>query len=224
MTYVVGVPSVHVAIGTSAMAVALNAAANLAIHARYGTVRWWPALIFSAVGAFGALFGSNLSKSVDGHRLLAYFGALMFLVAGLMLARSKAGPDTDTRAPRTDLPKLLMFGLGAGVLSGFFGIGGGFMIVPGLILATGMPTVSAIGSSLFAVTTFGATAAANYALSGLVDWHLALLFIVGGIGGGLGGVFLAKMLAKRRGTLNIIFAIVICVVGLYVEWRSLSQQ
>ena len=222
MTYVVGIPTVHLAIGTSALAVALNAAANLMIHARAGTVRWRPVLIFSVAGVLGAAFGSNLSKAVDGQRLLAFFGLLMFLVAALMLARRNAGPDLAVRPTKNDLPKLLIFGFGAGVLSGFFGIGGGFMIVPGLILATGMPMVNAIGSSLFAVTAFGATAAVNYALSGLVDWRLAMLFILGGIAGGLGGARLAKVLGARRGMLNIIFAVIICIVGAYIEWRSLG--
>src|SRR5437016_5618315 len=150
MTYVVGVPSVHVAIGTSALAVALNAVANLMIHARAGNVRWGPVAVFSATGVIGSAFGSSLSKTVEGPRLLAFFGLLMFLVAALMLARRSAGPDTAVRPARSDLPQLLLFGFGAGVLSGFFGIGGGFMIVPGLVLATGMPMVNAVGSSLFA--------------------------------------------------------------------------
>jgi hypothetical protein len=222
MTYVVGVPSVHVAIGTSALAVALNAAANLMIHARAGTVRWRSAATFSAAGVVGAALGSSLSKTVDGQRLLAFFGLLMFLVAALMLARQSAGPDTAARPPRNDLPQLLLFGFGAGVLSGFFGIGGGFMIVPGLVLATGMPMVNAVGSSLFAVAAFGATAAASYAFSGLVDWRLAALFILGGVAGGAAGVALARHLSGRHSTLTIVFAVVICIVGAYIEWRSLG--
>jgi uncharacterized membrane protein YfcA len=222
MTYVVGVPSVHVAIGTSALAVALNAVANLMIHARAGNVRWGPVAIFSATGVVGSAFGSSLSKTVEGPRLLAFFGLLMFLVAALMLARRSAGSDTAVRPAQRDLPQLLLFGFGAGVLSGFFGIGGGFMIVPGLILATGMPIVNAVGSSLFAVTAFGATAAVSYALSGFVDWGLAAWFIVGGIAGGALGVASAKFLGVRRGALNVVFAAVICIVGAYIEWQSLG--
>ena len=71
-----------------------------------------------------------------------------------------------------------------GAFSGFFGIGGGFLIVPGLILATGMPLQYAIGTSLVAVSAFGAATAASYATSGLVDWPLAGLFVLGGILGG----------------------------------------
>jgi uncharacterized membrane protein YfcA len=107
-------------------------------------------------------------------------------------------------------------------LSGFFGIGGGFLIVPGLILATGMPILSAVGSSLVAVTAFGLTTAANYALSGLVDWTLAALFIGGGVLGGLVGTRSAQMLADKKGALDTVFAGLIFAVAIYMLVRSLN--
>ncbi len=87
MIYLVGVPSAHVAIGTSALAVAVNAAANLGQHARRGTVKWQCAAVFAATGVIGAFAGSSLSKMVDGQKLLALFALLMLVVAGCMLAR-----------------------------------------------------------------------------------------------------------------------------------------
>src|SRR4029079_6408311 len=98
---------------------------------------------------------------------------------------------------RRNVPKLLTLGLATGALAGFFGIGGGFLIVPGLMLATGMATVNALDASLVAVTAFGITAAANYAVSGLVDWWLAAVFIGGG---GAGGVAPCPHAAARRRT------------------------
>jgi uncharacterized membrane protein YfcA len=77
LVYLVGVPSAHVAIGTSAVAVALNAASGLATHARLGTVKWPCALVFSAAGVTGALLGAKLGKQLDGTGLLALFGLLM---------------------------------------------------------------------------------------------------------------------------------------------------
>ena len=90
------------------------------------------------------------------------------------------------------LPRLIPAGFGVGVLSGFFSIGGGFLIVPGLMLATGMPIGFASATSLVAVFAFGTTTAANYALSGLVNWPLAALFIAGGAAGGVFGVFVGR--------------------------------
>jgi uncharacterized membrane protein YfcA len=222
MVYVVGVPNPHVAIGTSAVAVAVNAAVNLSGHARRGNVLWSCALPFAAAGVTGAFIGSVLGKMLDWHKLLALFALLMLVIAGLMLRSRAHIGDGDVRLNRANLPALLGLGLGAGTLSGFFGIGGGFLIVPALMLATGMPILSAVGSSLVAVTTFGATTAASYAWSGLIVWKLALLFVVGGVGGGILGGRLAGALAVRRGALNATFAAVIIAVALYMLVRSLA--
>ena len=85
MVYVVGVPEAHVAIGTSAIAVAANAAVNLSNHARGGTVVWSCALPFAAAGIAGAFAGSVLGKMMDGQKLLALFALLMLVIAVLML-------------------------------------------------------------------------------------------------------------------------------------------
>src|ERR1700712_110047 len=97
MVYVVGVPDAHVAIGTSALAVAANAAMNLSNHARGGSVRWACALIFAAAGVAGALGGSIFGKMLDGQKLLALFALLMLVIAVLMLkTRSRIGlPDVQ---------------------------------------------------------------------------------------------------------------------------------
>lgn len=222
LVYVVGVPDPHVAIGTSAVAVAANAAANLLSHHRVGNVVWRCALIFAVAGIAGAFLGSTLGKMVDGQKLLAAFAVLMMVVAGLMLKkRSTAGVKVVHVGPAMAL-RLVVIGLGAGALSGFFGIGGGFLIVPGLMLATGMPILNAIGSSLVAVAAFGATTAANYAASGAVDWTVAALFICGGVAGGFAGSRAAHALANRRGYLNATFAALIFAVSVYMLVRSLG--
>lgn len=220
LLYVVGVRDPHLAIGTSALAVAVNAFANLIPHARAGHVRWKAAFIFAATGVLGALLGSTLGKAMNGQRLLVFFALLMLVVAALMLrGRRDSGADRYP-LPHTP-PRLAGVGLGAGALSGFFGIGGGFLIVPGLMLASGMEIIQAIGTSLFAVGAFGLTAATNYALSGLIDWPVAAAFIGGGIVGGWLGALGARRLAKTRGALNVIFAGVIAVVAVYMLVRSL---
>jgi uncharacterized membrane protein YfcA len=222
MVYVVGVPDAHVAIGTSAIAVAANAAVNLSNHARGGTVMWSCALTFAAAGIAGAFAGSIFGKMLDGERLLALFALLMLVIAVLMLkTRSRIGlPDVQMSWANT--PAIVGLGLATGTLSGFFGIGGGFLIVPALMLATGMPIMNAVSSSLVAVTAFGLTTAASYAYSGLISWGLAGLFIAGGIAGGLIGTRIARLLADRRGALNIVFAVVIIAVALYMLARNLS--
>jgi len=224
MVYVVGVPEPHVAIGTSAIAVAANAAINLSNHARGGTVVWSCALVFAAAGMVGAFGGSILGKMVDGQRLLALFALVMIVIALLMLkTRSRIGLP-DVKVSMSNMPAIVSLGLATGTMSGFFGIGGGFLIVPALMLATGMPIMNAVSSSLVAVTAFGLTTAASYAWSGLVSWALAGLFVAGGIAGGLAGTRAARHLAERRGALNIVFAVVIIAVALYMLARNISPS
>jgi hypothetical protein len=103
MVYLVGIDSPHVAIGTSAVAVAANAGANLRRHSRAGTVKWPCALTFSASGVAGAFAGAALGKMLDGQRLLALFALLMLVVAALMfklqaaLGRGAAGRPAQPR-------------------------------------------------------------------------------------------------------------------------------
>ncbi len=222
MVYVVGVPEPHVAIGTSAIAVAANAAANLFNHSRGGTVVWPVALAFAAAGIVGAFLGSILGKMLEGQKLLALFALVMLVIAMLMLkTRARAGVS-DVKMSRSNLPAIVGLGLATGTLSGFFGIGGGFLIVPALMLATRMPIMNAVSSSLVAVTAFGLTTAASYGWSGLVSWGLASVFIAGGIAGGVAGTRSARHLSERRGALNTVFAAIIIVVALYMLARNLS--
>jgi uncharacterized protein len=220
LLYVVGIAEPHVAIGTSALAVAVNAYANLIGHARAGHVWWRCAIVFSLVGVLGAIGGSTLGKAIDGDRLLFLFGLLMLVVGGLMLRPRKQQQGTIRPV---DLRMCLItaaVALVAGGASGFFGIGGGFLIVPGLILATGMPTINAVGSSLLAVGTFGLATAANYAWSGLVDWPVAAQFILGGIVGGVAGMAVATRLSGREQVLERLFAGLIFLVAAYVLANS----
>lgn len=220
LLYVVGVTQPHIAIGTSALAVSVNAFANLIGHAKSGNVRWRCAIIFAGVGTVGALAGSTLGKLVDGERLLFLFGLLMIVVGAVMLRpRPKIASPEKPVDLRTCLTTAAIAFV-AGMASGFFGIGGGFLIVPGLMLATGMPMINAIGSSLLAVGSFGLATALNYAISGLVDWPIAFEFIVGGIIGGVIGMMLANRLASGKDTLNRLFAGLIFAVAAYVLYRS----
>jgi uncharacterized membrane protein YfcA len=116
--------------------------------------------------------------------------------------------------------RLVAIGFLAGLLSGFFGIGGGFLIVPGIMLGSGMPILNAVGSSLFSVGAFGSATALNYALSSLVDWRIAAFFIAGGVAGGAVGMRLAIRLADHKGILTRLFAFVLLAVAAYMLLRS----
>ena len=221
MVYLVGVRDPHLAIGTSALAVAANAAINLATHARAGNVKWRCASLYAGAGVLGALIGAAFGKAMDGQRLLMLFAVLMLVVAALMMKSRGQEGDPGVVLNRANAPRLVAAGGATGLLSGFFGIGGGFLVVPGLIASTGMPILFAVGSSLVAVTAFGLTTAMSYAASGLVAWKIAAVFIAGGALGGLAGSRAATRLATRKGALNATLAGVIAIVAIYMLYRSI---
>ena len=121
------------------------------------------------------------------------------------------------------LPRLIGLGFGVGVLAGFFGIGGGFLIVPALMLATGMALPNAIGTSLVAVTAFGLATAGSYATSGFIDWRLALLVIGGGVVGSIAGTRFNAILAPKKNLLNRMFGGGVIAVGGMIVARGLPQ-
>jgi uncharacterized protein len=220
LLYVVDIDDPHVAIGTSALSVAANAFANLFGHWRAGNVKWSCAVTFALAGVVGAAIGSTLGKLVEGQQLLFLFALAMIAVGVAMLRPRAAAGNPDVRITGGIAIRLVAIGLVVGAVSGFFGIGGGFLIVPGLMLATGMPILNAIGSSLFSVGSFSMTTAINYALSGLIEWVIALLFIAGGIAGGYLGMRAAMKLAANRRSLTLVFAGIIFAVAIYMLART----
>jgi len=227
LVYFVGVRNPHVAIGTSAIAVAMSALANLIGHARAGNVKWNCAIVFALAGVAGAMIGSSLGKALDGQKLLLLFGIVMIVIAATMFMKKDVAGNplvalNWASAPRLT-PMLLAYGVGVGALSGFFGIGGGFLVVPGIIAATGMPLLSAVGSSLVSVTAFGLTTAFNYALSGLIDWRMVAFFLAGAIVGGLFGGRVAKALSSEKQLLAKVFAVIVASVGIYVVAKGWSN-
>jgi len=222
LVYLVGLTDPHIAIGTSAVAVAANAATNLIVHARRRNVVWRCALIYSAAGVVGAAGGSIAGKALDGQHLLLLFALLMFAVAAMMFMTRHRAENHAVACTIENAPRTLAYGAGTGAVAGFFGIGGGFLIVPGLVAATGMPLLSAVGSSLVAVTAFGLTTAVSYGASGLVDWPLALVFVAGGALGGTFGALAAGQIAQRRGALNTAFTGLIVVVAAYMALRAVA--
>ncbi len=224
LIYVVGMGSPHAAIGTAAVAVTINSLASLIGHARAGRVKWRCAIVFAASGMVGAALGAELGKAIDGNSLLALFGLLMIGVGLSMLRKRRTLEAPDVRLTRDSaaalLPRLVPIGLGVGVAAGFFGIGGGFLIVPGLMLATAMPLPYAIGTSLLVVSSLGLTTATSYAVSGLVDWRITAFLVAGGVVGTSVGILLGRSLGRRKGVLERGFAIVVITVGAYVVTRA----
>jgi hypothetical protein len=220
LLYGVGVRDPHVAIGTAAAAVSLNALVALAGQARAGQVKWPCALVFGAAGLAGALAGAEIAKHVDGHRLLLWFAAAMAVIGISMLLPKAPEGDATVRLNPALVRRLAPLGLLTGLAAGFFGIGGGFLIVPGLMAATGMTLAHAAAASLVSVALFGAATSASYAASGLVDWPVFLALVAGGGIGALLGIPAARLLAGRATAARRVFALMVVAAAGYVAWRA----
>ena len=219
LMYVIGVGDVHLAIGTSAAAVAVNAATGLAVQARAGRVKWPCATVFALAGLIGALAGAHLAKSVDGTRLLTWFALAMIAIAVSMIIPRKSEGLPDVRLQPAMVLKLAPVGVIAGFAAGFFGIGGGFLIAPGLMAATGMTLANAAASSLVSVTLFGGATSLSYALDGHVDGVLFGGLVAGGAAGALMAAPISRKLARRLPLARALFAGLICFVAVYMLIR-----
>ena len=222
LIYVVGVADVHVAIGTSAAGVAINALAGLLGQARAGAVKWPCASVFALAGVTGAMIGAHFAKQVDGEALLGYFAAAMALVALSMMRAPASTGDPAVRLDAARTMKLAPIGLLLGLAAGFFGIGGGFLIAPGLMAATGMTLSNAAASSLVSVSLFGASTSASYAMSGQIDGPILAAMVAGGALGTVPGIFLARVLARRVLIARRLFAAMVLLVALLVLWNVLA--
>lgn len=222
LIYAVGVRDPHVAIGTSAAAVAVNAMMGLFSQAKAGRVKWPCALVFGAAGLTGSLVGAHLAKQIGGQALLGWFALAMGLVGLSMLRTPKSLGDPHVHLTRSLTTRLAPIGAATGLAAGFFGIGGGFLIVPGLMTATGMTLANAAASSLVSVALFGVATSASYAVSGLVDWPIFAALVIGGALGAAAGLRLAPRLVSATALARRIFATMIIVTAAYVAWRTLA--
>ncbi|PSN84099.1 hypothetical protein B9Q01_02395 [Candidatus Marsarchaeota G1 archaeon OSP_D] len=205
----------HLVIGTTAFAVGVNAYINLFQHMRHKTVKLKPGLVFALIGALGDYIGATLGLITPGKTLLLLFGVLMIIVALLMLRNNTATSQRQS----TSWTRLTVTAFLVGIAAGYFGIGGGFLIVPGLMFSTSISIVEAISTSLLSVGTFGVVAALRYFLAGEVDFLIAALYLVGGVLGGYFGTKIEHSVPKR--TLKLIFSAIVIVVALYLIYSNI---
>jgi len=219
LIYFVGFNYPHVVIGTTALAVSINAFLNLIPHARKKHVNLRKGVIFSIPGVAGVLIGAELGLLTPGKKLLFIFAILMIVIAVYMLKR-KCIDATVNPTTKGSYGKLLSIGFLVGFASGYFGIGGGFLIVPGLIYAGGLNIIQAVGTSLVSVGVFGLVTAIRYSLSGDVNLIISALYVAGGVLGGWVGTYYASKVSKRL--LTKIFAIIIILVAIYMLYLNFT--
>jgi hypothetical protein len=214
LVYVLGL-SAREATTSSLLIVGLTAATGTASHARRGTVRWPVAASFGLAAAVGTVGGTALNRLVDEQALLLAFGFLM-LGAAYALGR---GRSVSAAAPAAGpSARVAVAGLAVGVLTGLFGVGGGFVIVPVLVLTLGFPIEAAVGTSLAVIAIASTAALAGHLATGEIDWKVTGAFVGAAVVGVLAGSRLSGRLSPH--VLARSLAAVVAAVGLFLIARG----
>jgi uncharacterized membrane protein YfcA len=209
LVYLAGLPAAT-AVATSLVLVTLSSLAGLATHGPAGRVRWREGLAFGALGIGGAALGSRLSAAVPEPVLLGLFAVVLLAAAASML-RDRPGPRLGVRAK--PWPQVILLATVVGLLTGFFGVGGGFLVVPALVVALGMPLAEATATALVVIAVNAAVALVARGGEG-VD-----LAVTGWTGAGaVAGAALGARLAGRLPTtaLRRAFGVLLVLVAVLV--------
>ncbi len=213
------------AIGISLAAVGTTALLGGLGRLRAGEVNVPVGLLFAIAGMLGAPIGTWLNHFLSEWLLLLLFAGLMIVVAIRLWqkagrqASASLAPGSPSSLSVRQLAGLGVVGFVTGVLSGLFGVGGGFLIVPGLVLAGGLPVHRAVATSLLVIALISASGLASYLLTGRpLGLELTFLFVTGGVVGMVFGTRLSRRFSGPR--LQRLFAVVIVAVALFVVGRS----
>ncbi len=215
LVYVLGVPP-HRAIGMSLAVVGSTALVGALLHHRKGSVAWRTGTLFAASGIVSAYLGSKLTRLVSSPALMLLFAGLMLVVATVMLIRRNPGADSPAHA--VNLPRAALAGLGVGFLTGFLGVGGGFLIVPALVVFGGLGMKAAIGTSLFVIAVNCAAGLVGHLATGDFDVRLTVVVTALAVGGALVGTSLSHRFHPSG--LRRIFAWFVVAVALYLVVRN----
>lgn len=216
LVYVLG-QGARVATTATLVIVGITAVAGAAEYARRGAVRWRVAVSFGGAAAAGAVGGTFLNRFVDEQALLAAFGVLM-LVAAYALARGR--PPGNVSAQQRITPRVVLGGFAVGVLTGFFGVGGGFIIVPVLVLGLGLSIESAVGTSLVVIALATSAALAGHLATETLDWPLTIVFSAAAVSGAVAGARVSGRIPAAA--LTRAFSVVVAAVGVFLIAKSIT--
>lgn len=214
LVYVLGQP-VKAATTESLLIIGTAALVGAAAYARSGRVQIRTGLAFGAAGAAGAIAGTALNRLVSDRALLLAFVPLLLAAAAAMLRRP---PDLPEPGRKLSLVRVAPTGLATGVLTGFFGVGGGFVIVPALVLLLGLPITLAVGTSLLVIALTSGAALASHLASGSIDWTIAVAFTGAAIAGALAGRRLGATVSAER--LGHLFALLLVAIAVFLVAKN----
>jgi uncharacterized membrane protein YfcA len=215
LVYVLGIDA-RAAVAMSLAIVGITAALGAYMHARRGTLRLATGLMFAALGVVGAFFGARLTYLLRREVLLLIFAAIMVAAATAMLMR----PSEKTVQSR-GAAVVLVAGFGVGVLTGFLGVGGGFLIVPALVFFAGLDMRDAVGTSLLviAINSFAGLSGHLLRAGANLDVNLTLILVAIATAGMLLGARLSHRISPQM--LKACFALLVIAMALFLVWKNL---
>jgi hypothetical protein len=221
LVYVLGVEPKR-AIATSLLVVGITSAVALLPHARKGNVHFRTGALFGLAGMAGAFVGGRLAAYVPGALLLVGFGALMLMAGTAMVRGRRAQPAPEKDAAPRELPlgKVMLQGAAVGVVAGLVGAGGGFLVVPALVLLGGLPADVAIGTSLLVIAMQSLAGFAGYVRHVPVDYGLAAVVTVAAVAGSFVGARAGRDLSQA--TLRKAFGVFVLVMAVVVLAKQIA--
>ena len=190
-------------------------------HARVGHVRWRTAFAFAATGIVGALAGTVLNRAADPDLIIALF-AFVLVAAAYFMARGRGSwPPRGTDSRSGLVLKVGPAGLGVRVLTGFLGVGGGFVILPVLVLLLALPMDAAVGTSLIVIALTSAAALLAHLASGSIEWTMAAMLTASAIVGALAGSRIGEHVSNDR--LRQAFAALLAIVAVLLLGASAAD-
>ena len=217
LRYVIGMEA-HDAIAVSLLVVGTTSAAAVIPHARAGRVRWRTGVIFGLAGMTGAFGAGRVAHYIPSSILLGLFGLMMMITALAMMRGRKAAPAGTTTEEPKELPiaKVVGEGLVVGAVTGLVGAGGGFLVVPALVLLGGLRMDVAIGTSLLVIAMKSYAGFAGYLGHAEIDWQIAGLVTASAVVGSIGGGWLASRIhpdGLRKGFAWFVVAMAFFILG-----------
>ncbi|MFA1547914.1 sulfite exporter TauE/SafE family protein [Actinomadura chokoriensis] len=194
LVYVAGVEAKQ-AIAMSLFVVGATALVGVLPHARAGRVRWRTGLLFGGAGMVGAYAGGRLAAFLPAGVLLAAFAVMMAVTATAMLRRRSAPAGGPVERP---IVRILAEGMTVGIVTGLVGAGGGFLVVPALVILGGLSMPVAVGTSLMVIAMKSFAGLAGYLYSVHLDWPLTFAVTGAAVLGGLAGSRLAGRVDPQR--------------------------
>jgi uncharacterized membrane protein YfcA len=185
LVYVAGLPATE-AIAISLLVVGVASGVGLIAHARAGRVRWRSGLLFGAAGMAGAYAGGRLAAAIPATVLLTGFALMMFGTAVMMIRGRRDAPDRPA-PPERSAAQVAPYGAAVGLVAGLVGAGGGFLVVPALVLLGGLAMPAAVGTSLLVIVLQSLAGFAGHLASTSVHWGLTAAVTSAAVGGALLG-------------------------------------